>query len=68
MHDFRDGFIFPVHGHDKGKLKTIVKKSKSTFYSDSYFTASFSKDIAFTSLSWPNPSVIFNFIQKLMQV
>lgn len=52
---------------DMIKVK-LVKKSKSTFYSDSYFTASFSKDIAFTSLSWPNPSVIFNFIQKLMQV
>ena len=20
MHDFRDGFICPVHGHDKGKI------------------------------------------------
>ena len=26
MYDFRHGFIFPVHGHDKGKLVKNLKR------------------------------------------
>ena len=53
MHDSRNGLIFLVHGHDKGKLVLHVGISRKSSYSKTCFTASLNKDIC-----WANQLII----------